>query len=104
VIVSYRKRALRQLDEIYDYLRERNPVAAAAVMARIAASISHVADYPFMGRKTDRNGVHMHAIVDYPYLIFYRINVAKDEVRVISVRHGARRHPGFQEEVGVLAG
>ena len=101
--VVYRKRALRQLDQIYDYLRERNPSAAVAVMARIAEAIGWIGANPYMGRKTVRIGIHMHAVVDYPYLIFYRVDLRRKEVAIISVRHAARRHPGFQEVAAEFA-
>jgi plasmid stabilization system protein ParE len=95
--VIFRKRAMRQLDEIYDYIRERNPSAAVAVLARIQASIRELGEFPFMAHKTDRAGILKHAVVDYPYLIFIRVDLARRIVAVVSVRHAARRHPGCQE-------
>jgi len=44
-----------------------------------------------MGRMTNQAGVRVLPAVRYPYLIFYTIIAADDEVRVLRVRHGRRR-------------
>jgi plasmid stabilization system protein ParE len=44
-----------------------------------------------MGPRTDRPDIRVLPVVRYPYLIFYTIIPANDEVRILRVRHGRRR-------------
>ena len=44
-----------------------------------------------MGPRTDRPDIRVLPVVRYPYLIFYTIIPASDEVRILRVRHGRRR-------------
>jgi len=97
VKAAFNKLALRQLSDIYDCLFERNPSAAAAVIERIHAATTALAAYPYMGNITNRLAVRVFPVAQYPYLIFYRIDTIRDEVRIISVRHAARR-PLFSNE------
>jgi plasmid stabilization system protein ParE len=44
-----------------------------------------------MGTKTDQPGVRVLPVVRYPYLIFYLLTPAMDEVRILRIRHGRRK-------------
>ena len=61
--IRYTVRARADLAEIRSYLLERNPRAAAAVMAAIRQRISWLADFPLMAPETDEPGVRgLHLI------------------------------------------
>ena len=89
--VSYSRRALAQLDEIFAYIAKDNAAAAAAVVNRIDALIALLGKYPTMGRATDKEGVRVMGVRRYPYLIFYKILPDGDEIRILRVRHTSRR-------------
>jgi toxin ParE1/3/4 len=89
--VRYSRRALTQLDQIFSYIAKDNPAAAAAVVDRIEALVGVLGRYPTMGRPTDQEGVRVMGVRRYPYVIFYRILPDRDEVRILGVRHTARR-------------
>jgi toxin ParE1/3/4 len=44
--VRYRARALREIDEIFDYLRERSPSGALKVLHAIRAGVRTIGDNP----------------------------------------------------------
>ena len=44
-----------------------------------------------MGRPTDKDGVRIMGVRRYPYVVFYKILPDRDEVRILRVRHTARR-------------
>jgi len=48
-------------------------------------------DLSFISRQSDYPGIRVRKVRRYPYLIFY--TVQDSEVRVLRVRHGARRWP-----------
>jgi toxin ParE1/3/4 len=87
--VRFTKPALAELDAIFAYIHQRNPVAAGRVEARIREITSQLGRFPHMGHPKYKPGVRMMPVRRYPYLIFY--TVERDEVLILSVRHGARR-------------
>jgi len=90
VRIRYTVRARADLAEIRSYLLERNPRAAAAVMAAIRQRISWLADFPLMAPETDEPGVRALPLVRYPYQVYY--DVAGEVVRILHIRH-TRRQP-----------
>jgi toxin ParE1/3/4 len=87
--VRFTKPALAELDAIFSYIHQRNPVAAGQVVARVHEVISQLGHFPGMGYPKYKPGVRMITVRRYPFLIFY--TVENDEVLILSVRHGARR-------------
>jgi toxin ParE1/3/4 len=89
--VRYSRRALRQLEQIFSYIEKDNPAAAPAVADRIESLVALLGRYPSMGRPTDKDGVRIMGVRRYPYVVFYKILPDRDEVRILRVRHTARR-------------
>ncbi len=89
--VSFSPRSLRQLEDIHAYVQERNPRAAREVVSRIEELCGKLGDFPGMGTRTEQPDVRMLPVVRYPYIILYTILADRDEVRILRIRHGARR-------------
>jgi len=89
--ISYSRRALAQIDEIFVYINKDNPAAARGFLERIDALVSLLGKYPLIGRTTDKASVRVMGMRRYPYLVFYKILLDTDEVRILRVRHMARR-------------
>ncbi len=81
--------ALEELDAILEYIHQYNPAAAARVESAVRSSAAQLGRFPYLGHPKYKLGVRMFPVRRYPYLIFY--TVESDEVRILSVRHGARR-------------
>ncbi len=96
--VTYSRRALRQLEEIHSYIEERNPRAAREVIVRIRDLCEQLGEFPGIGTQTDQAGVHILPVVRYPYNIFYMIMSEQDEVRILRIRHSARRPEPLSDE------
>jgi plasmid stabilization system protein ParE len=89
VRITYSPRALRDLNEIGDYLSERSPSGAARVEQRIRIVVELVADFPGSGRAVaSRPTVRAMPLGAYPYWIFYT-NLG-DELVILHIRHSAR--------------
>jgi toxin ParE1/3/4 len=93
--VRYSETALRELDEIFAYIHERNPAAAAAVIDRVDQVASLLEEFPFAGHTSDEPGVRIMPLLRYPYLVFYAVSDG-GEVVILHVRHGARLRPWEQ--------
>lgn len=95
--IIYNPAAAKQLNAIFDYIEQDSSQNAVAMVKRIVEAIENL---QFMPQR--------HPVLDWlpssakdvrsfplpPYLIRYRIEAAKQSVRILSVRHGARR-PGL---------
>jgi toxin ParE1/3/4 len=87
--VRYTKRAFANRERIFDYLDERNPQAARAVVGLIHQRIIELGDQPYKGRRTNKPNIYTVWITPYRYRIFYRIS--GDEVVILQIRHTSRR-------------
>jgi toxin ParE1/3/4 len=87
--VRYSQRAADDLVDIFSYIANENPFAAARVVDRIEAVASSLGDRPGMGTVTDQQSIRRFPVSGTPYLIFYE--VFEDEVAIIHIRHGARQ-------------
>lgn len=89
--VRYTEAALLEIDSIFSYVAERDPVAAARIVTRIEQLVSRLAAFPHLGHAADEPSVRVVPLGRYPYLVFYAIGF--DEVMIVHVRHAARRPP-----------
>jgi toxin ParE1/3/4 len=90
--VRWSESALTDIDEIFSYIHERNRTAATAVIERIKAVAGLLQDFPEAGHLTDEPSVRIFPTVRHPYLVFYTVNPAEDEIVILHVRHGAQEH------------
>jgi toxin ParE1/3/4 len=84
------RRAVRNLADIADYLRERNPEAALRLRAAIDKSLQNLVLFPHAGRKQEVEGVRKVVTRRYPYLVYYRTDEVAGEIVIIAIRHSAR--------------
>lgn len=83
--------ARAQIAEIYAYIAERNPRAAAGVIERIRAAAELLQEFPYIGREGREPGTREWVVRGLPYIIVYELNVSgPDELMVLAVFHGAR--------------
>ena len=88
--VRFSSRALVELERILDHIESQSPTAARRVSARIKKAIERIGRFPYSSRPTSKPEVHVLPLVRYPYLIFYRVDEAAQEVHILRVRHDAR--------------
>jgi toxin ParE1/3/4 len=96
--VEFTNRAIRDLREISHYSRMLfGDRVTAALEGRIRDVIATIADAPERATAVEeRPGMRVVPLVRYPFKIFYR--VVDDRVRVLHIRHAARRPWDFSEE------
>jgi plasmid stabilization system protein ParE len=87
--VALAPRALRDLEDIAAYLRQRSPSGARNVLLAIKASIDALSAFPEIGRVVDDEQHRRLPVMRYPYSIFYRI--AGAELLILHIRHTSRR-------------
>ena len=83
--------ALRDLDEIGDYVARDNPAAAERVVTLVLDLVETLTTHPHIGRPGRAPGTRELVIGDTPYIAPYRVR--GDDVEILAVLHGARRWP-----------
>ncbi len=85
--IRYSMAAVEDLDSIRTYIEKDNPRAAWVVASFIKRSIAILEDWPYHGRATEKEGIRRLAVMNYPYVVYYRVS---DEVLILNVRHSAQ--------------
>jgi toxin ParE1/3/4 len=88
--VIIRKAAQDDLDRIAAWIAKDNPRAAVSMVSRIRDHIDLLEEDKLanMGRPGLIEGTR--ELIEYPYIIVYRVDEQLDEIVVLSVVHGAR--------------
>jgi addiction module RelE/StbE family toxin len=90
VKLRFTRRATRDLADIADYLRTRNPPAALAVRDAILRSLQNLTHFPAIGRPQNVEGVRKLVTPKYRYLVYYTIDEGAEEVVILTIQHPAR--------------
>lgn len=89
--IVYAPVAVQDLEDVFDYISQDNPEAAAKVAKEIEETVALLPEFPFMGRTLNEAGLSGHrALVIGNYLAFY--TVSDKEIQIRRILHGARRY------------
>jgi plasmid stabilization system protein ParE len=88
--VILRDSALDDMEQIYAWISNDNPPVAAEMVARIRDRISllEIDALAHMGRPGLVAGTR--ELIEYPYIIVYRVTDQRHEVEVLAIFHGAQ--------------
>jgi toxin ParE1/3/4 len=88
--VRFTPRAVENINEVADYLYERNPAAAERVRSAIYDSIKNLILFPRVGRRQHIPSVRRIVTKKYSYLIYYTVDEAAEEIVILNVKHPSR--------------
>ncbi len=86
--VVYSRNALANLERAFDFLAEHDPDAAVAAASAIQSAVDALAPHPLIGRRL--RGEIRELVISFGrtgYVALYRFVPARDEVRVLAIRH-----------------
>ena len=88
--VALHRDAENDLERIFTWIAEDNPSAASRMVARIRDRISllELDSLAHMGRPGTVPGTR--ELIEYPYIIVYRVGDERREITVIAIFHGAQ--------------
>jgi plasmid stabilization system protein ParE len=92
--VVYSRKALQELERAFVFLVRRDPERGRGAAAAIRSAIDLLAVHPLVGRRV--RGELRELVISYGrtgYLALYRFLPARDEVRVLAIRH--QREMGY---------
>ncbi|HEY4521371.1 MAG TPA: type II toxin-antitoxin system RelE/ParE family toxin [Candidatus Paceibacterota bacterium] len=84
----YSAHARRHIDEIHDYLNERNSEAATHFIAHIRKTAQTLREFPFLGHQGMLPDTREIIVPRSPFVMVHRI--AQDSVVILGVYHGAQ--------------
>jgi toxin ParE1/3/4 len=88
--VGFSRRALRDLEDIFDFIARDNPGAAKRVRSAILAAIELAASRPYIGIRNARSrDLRSRLVTGYPFRVHYLIR--EQDLFVVHIRHTARR-------------
>lgn len=93
--VVYSARALLHIERAFQFLRDKDPIAALNAVTAIQSAVDNLKAHPFVGRRIE--GEVRELIISYGhsgYVALYRFVLSQDEVRVLAIR--PQREVGFQ--------
>ena len=88
--LRFTPRATRDIAEIAEYLRTRNPSAALAVRDAILRSLQNLTLFPAIGRPQNVEGVRKLVTPKYRHLVYYMIDEGAEEIVILTIQHPAR--------------
>lgn len=87
--VAWSQRALRDLEEIADYIAADSPTYAAIVVKKIVSLAKTLRQFPRAGRKVPEfDDENVRELIAYSYRVIYRLQ--EDEIIIASIIHGKR--------------
>lgn len=95
--VRWSKTALLELETIFLYISEHSRIGAQAVVERIEHASKRLELFPYTGEEVSEAGTRTLAIVRYPYMLYYAVDEALDEVVMLHVRHTAQEKPAADD-------
>ncbi len=87
-VVLYRPQARLDLKEVYRYIAEVNPDAAAKVVREVAGKATFLGENPTIGEPVERLLPGLRRFPIGNFLIFYR--PTERGIEVVRILHGAR--------------
>ncbi|BBK35753.1 hypothetical protein STAQ_08310 [Allostella sp. ATCC 35155] len=93
-LLFWTPRAIRDRDEILDYIESENPNAAEALDALFSEKAEHLVSHPRLGRPGRVPGSR-ELVVHQNYILIY--DFSRDVVRVLRVMHVSRRWPRIMD-------
>jgi len=94
--VVYTDEALRDLDEILDYIASHYPAISSSFEKRLRTVVARIGEFPESAQRVEeRPSVRVVPLIRYPYKIFYR--VTPQAVEILYIHHASRLQPWEDE-------
>jgi plasmid stabilization system protein ParE len=95
-LIAYAPQAVTDLDGIIERIAKRSPQNGKRVLHRILANIDSLKTFPNRTVVRGRGGSGKAPVRTLPvqsWIIFFRVLEEEKVVRILRIRHGARRRP-----------
>ena len=83
--IRFKRKALKQLDALYQYIAEGNPESGRKILERVHVVFVRLGLLPLLGHPSDEGAVHVLVVGKTGLLIFYTFNT--DTVTIVRILH-----------------
>jgi plasmid stabilization system protein ParE len=96
--VTFDPAARSELDRVFEWIAKDNPRAAFEMIARIEAKVMRLGTPGLANLGRPGLVAGTRELLEYPYIVVYKVYEERDEIVIISVVHGARerKHRGTE--------
>jgi addiction module RelE/StbE family toxin len=93
----YTCKAEKDLDTIFSYIAENNPMNALNYINKIQSTIENLIISPYIGVSCRTKGIQRNCriLIFENYLIFYKVNEDESEINILRILHGSREYLGL---------
>jgi len=95
--VFVRAAAEEDLDRIYAWIAQDNPVVAARMVTKIRDRISFLEIDSLAKMRRPGRDPGTRELIEYPHIIVYEVHEDRGEVEVLSIVRGAQDRPSKEE-------
>jgi toxin ParE1/3/4 len=90
--VVFTDEALRDLDEILEFIATHYPAIVSSFQQRLRAVLQRIGRWPKSAEEVEqRPGVRVVPLIRYPYKMFYQTTA--DAVEILHIHYAARQSP-----------
>jgi toxin ParE1/3/4 len=90
--IVFTDEALRDLDEILDFVAAHYLTIASSFQQRLRTTLQRIGKWPKSAEEVEqRPGVRVVPLIRYPYKVFYQATT--DAVEILHIHHAARQSP-----------
>ena len=86
--------AIADLENIFGWIAQDNPVAARSVTDRLFSSIELLISFPFIGHVGRDPDTFEWVVPRLPYVVVYEVDREQERIVVTAVFHGAQDREG----------
>jgi plasmid stabilization system protein ParE len=89
--LRYSAAARLHIESIFNYIKDRNPVAAVEVAVRIRVAVERLQEFPQIGHAGRVPDTYEWVVRGLPYIVVYEVLLGdEDEIVILGVFHGAQ--------------
>jgi toxin ParE1/3/4 len=89
--VKWLKKALRNLEQVHQYIAVDDPEAAIQVVLRIQSAVQQLELFPMMGKVGRVEGTRELVIPGTSVIVIYRVQ--GKGVQILRILHGSKKYP-----------
>jgi toxin ParE1/3/4 len=89
--VRWLKKALRNLEQVHQYIAVDDPEAAIQAVLRIQSAVQQLELFPMMGKVGRVEGTRELVIPGTSFIVIYRVQ--GKGVQILRILHGSKKYP-----------
>jgi toxin ParE1/3/4 len=89
--VRWLRKALKSLEQTYQFIAEDNPDAAVQIVLKIQAAVDQLEKFPMLGRTGRVKGTRELMISNSSFIVVYRVR--GNTVQILRVLHTSKQYP-----------